>query len=985
MRMKYFLLAATACCMYFSSSAWPQAPDKLVPLPTRLQQQLAQFQHLDQLVNWIYSQIQWVAQAPASRASTLTRAVTNAWRLPRSNEEKIAWMDLLTNEGYALLISGDIVHSTDAYTAAFDWAKDHEDIVDPSLVLDNILKPLGNNYTRLGDDEQALFIHKKALSIAVALNDRQALAGVCSNLANTCSNMGRPRQSLLYCHQGLQAVDPHSAFAGLLLSEQADALEQTDSIGAAQKSIGSSIAILEKAAAGRFSTEAAWWLLTAYQQAGDLYAAQPATSGKALIYYRNALTLQNRLQHRYGTIHRRELSKLYQRMAALYARMGDAARATTWLDRCSSVLVPGKKIDSLQLSDLYAENTLMDMLFLRADIQRRLRHPDEALRCYALAFATEEKLRYELISGASKEQSVADSRLRYEEAIKTAWDAWESTRNKKYQFAVLALMESSKSQLLLEELLQQQQDFAGKNSGDSLTNRIRLLERAQAWYRKQALEPPAIGSPANGSSANDSLVSANAAKDQELSWDLASLRKKTGAHGSPGLSAEPAAPAILLALSCPGLSTTSNPNLSPATDSLFSFLQPGQAVRSFFAGEKALYTAECTSAGISFIEKSDLSAQWQDSVRLFIHTFFQQGPDHMINHPSDYYRDAYTIYRQLTGLHPLKPGTEYILLPDGALSLLPVEALPTEPGYSPSPADWPFVLRQVLLSYGWSLATLKHQSGSAGQGNTVSGFFVSHNRSGPVASPVLTALHTEQAGIRHILPAGNWYTDEQATAGTFRTALQASAIVHISSHAYTHKDSLDAPHIQLFDAPFYLFELKGLERHPALVVLSACRTGDGRMVTGEGTLSMARAFVADGTNAVIAGWWNVNDDVTAQLMQRFYSNLVSAKSVSPSAVSTNTASPNVTSVNAALALRNARLDWLKDPDISYLYKLPYYWDALNYLGNPSPLPPDFYRQNKVPPIGRRHPSPWWWLLLVLLPGLLLLIFRHAKPRDSNVK
>ncbi len=924
------LIAALAFCLLFMSF---QDGSPAPVLPQSLQVQLQQDQVKDSLTSWIYTQIQWVVKSPATRAALLVWATEKAWRSPRSNEEIQAWQDLLSNEGYALLMSGDIVHSTDAYTAAFQWARQHKELADEVLVLENILKPLGNNYIRLGDYEQALFIHRKALAIAASLEDKDALAGTYSNLANTSSNMGLPELSLDYCRQGLKVVNNHSALCGLLLSEQADACEQLRQDNAARESIRKSIAVLEQASSGKQAPpDAGYWLLMAYQQAGDIYSDQPAP---ALQFYTKALSLQNSLSQQHGAIRKRERAKLFQRLGALCVRSGQPARAEYWLDQCLSVLIPGKKAGSLQEADLYAENTLLDLLFTLAGLYERQNHTDEALHLYTLCFATEKKLRNELITGSSRERSVSDSRLRYETAIHTAWGAWERTGQPKYQQAMLEFMESSKSQLLLEEVLQQQQVHLAAGAGDSLENRIRLLERALVYYRKEALQ--------TGNS--DSLARFNAAQEKQTVWDLAELRKKTGAEktiasgksGATGISltANPAPDAQVITTASPG-------------SSLPLILQNGQIARSFFAGSAALYAVECDRSGIRFTEKLPLDRKGQDSIRTFIHTYFEEGANAMINRPGDYYRQAYTIYRQLFGNHPLLPGKEYILLPDGPLSLLPVEALVTNPSNPPSPEKWPFVVRQSLISYAWSLRTLQEQALTPGNEKGVAGFFLSGNQD-KGKSPLLKAVVREKEGIAGIIKDGNWYTDERATTTAFRKALEGSALLHISSHAFTKKDTLDAPHIELFDEPFYLFELKGLEHHPALVVLSACRTGDGRMVTGEGVQSLARAFTAGGANAVIAGWWNVNDEAAAQLMQEFYS-----------ALATGQPSPGSTPPNAAQALRLSKLNWLDAPALSYVHKLPYYWAALNYQGNPHPLQADSLTVKNS-----RKISPWWWCLLLL--------------------
>src|SRR5581483_2827931 len=123
-------------------------------------------------------------------------------------------------------------------------------------------------------------------------------------------------------------------------------------------------------------------------------------------------------------------------------------------------------------------------------------------------------------------------------------------------------------------------------------------------------------------------------------------------------------------------------------------LEKGQAGRVFFCGSAAIYMLECTSSGIGFAERLPLSSGWQDSVRRFIREWFQQGANAMIDHPLAYYREAYAIYSSLFGRHPFQAGVDYILFTDGALNLLPVEALVSSGSAeaAASPADWPFVI-----------------------------------------------------------------------------------------------------------------------------------------------------------------------------------------------------------------------------------------------------------------------------------------------------
>jgi len=59
-----------------------------------------------------------------------------------------------------------------------------------------------------------------------------------------------------------------------------------------------------------------------------------------------------------------------------------------------------------------------------------------------------------------------------------------------------------------------------------------------------------------------------------------------------------------------------------------------------------------------------------------------------------------------------------------------------------------------------------------------------------------------------------------------------------------------------------------------LVVLSACRTGLGKNVRGEGLIGLTRGFMYAGASSVVASLWKVDDEATAELMKHFYGNML---------------------------------------------------------------------------------------------------------------
>jgi tetratricopeptide (TPR) repeat protein len=69
-------------------------------------------------------------------------------------------------------------------------------------------------------------------------------------------------------------------------------------------------------------------------------------------------------------------------------------------------------------------------------------------------------------------------------------------------------------------------------------------------------------------------------------------------------------------------------------------------------------------------------------------------------------------------------------------------------------------------------------------------------------------------------------------------------------------------------------EIYNLNLGADLVVLSACQTGLGKEVKGEGVISLTRGFMYAGAARVVVSLWNVNDQATAELMETFYRKML---------------------------------------------------------------------------------------------------------------
>ena len=71
-----------------------------------------------------------------------------------------------------------------------------------------------------------------------------------------------------------------------------------------------------------------------------------------------------------------------------------------------------------------------------------------------------------------------------------------------------------------------------------------------------------------------------------------------------------------------------------------------------------------------------------------------------------------------------------------------------------------------------------------------------------------------------------------------------------------------------------MHEIYNLQLSADVVVLSACQTGLGKEIKGEGLVGLTRGFMYAGAQRVVASLWQVDDLATAELMKRFYNGML---------------------------------------------------------------------------------------------------------------
>ncbi len=188
--------------------------------------------------------------------------------------------------------------------------------------------------------------------------------------------------------------------------------------------------------------------------------------------------------------------------------------------------------------------------------------------------------------------------------------------------------------------------------------------------------------------------------------------------------------------------------------------------------------------------------------------------------------------------------------------------------------------------------------------------------------PRLAFSRREADAIIAVTPSGQGkealgFEADRATATS--QELAQYRIVHFATHALSdsrHPEfsglvlSLVDRHGKPQDGFLDLQNIYNLNMPAELVVLSACETGLGKEIKGEGLVGLTRGFMYAGATRVVASLWNADDVSTKTLMERFY-RAMEQRGARPSA-----------------ALRQAQVSMWRE----HRWNNPYYWAAFQLQG-----------------------------------------------------
>jgi tetratricopeptide (TPR) repeat protein len=141
-----------------------------------------------------------------------------------------------------------------------------------------------------------------------------------------------------------------------------------------------------------------------------------------------------------------------------------------------------------------------------------------------------------------------------------------------------------------------------------------------------------------------------------------------------------------------------------------------------------------------------------------------------------------------------------------------------------------------------------------------------------VSDEAIPYVETEIHTIAEMFPGARMLLNENATRAAFRDVAHRTSFLHIATHSVFRRDNPMFSGFKLSDGWTTAFDLFSMDCQTNLVTLSACRSGMNQIAGSDDLVGLMRGFLYAGARSLLLSLWNVNDQVTSQLMAGFYDN-----------------------------------------------------------------------------------------------------------------
>lgn len=356
-----------------------------------------------------------------------------------------------------------------------------------------------------------------------------------------------------------------------------------------------------------------------------------------------------------------------------------------------------------------------------------------------------------------------------------------------------------------------------------------------------------------------------------------------------------------------------------------------QAFISYFVGDSATYAMKISPETTKLIK---IAKDQQNLSKRFLS--FCSNSDSLNKRFAAFLVLSNQLYKTIVKPLELSESRVIISYDD---QFLPFEAL------SRSAKKEDFLVEHLAISYAYSANFLlksietKNQQSSWFRNASFLGVAPVHFAHAPYDLP----LSAKSISKIEDVFGGDKLLQEKATKQAFMSQFAKYSIVQL----YTHADTTQkGPVFYMRDAPVYVSEITHTPNTKTeMIVLSACKTGLGKNIKGEGIFSLSRGFSALGIPSLITTLWTVDEQATCDITELFYKKLKDG-------------------LPKDIALQKAKQTFIH---ASTRNILPTLWASSILIGDITPIE-----------------QPNWWLIgciAILLAGLgLFLYFRQVKTK-----
>ena len=824
--------------------------------------------------------------------------------------------------------------------------KDAEALAETPLVA-RALAGLGWGQWATGDYESAIRTRTRAVTLFQQLGDASGEAFVLRGLGETLYGLGRYDEALAQYRLGLAASEraDNARERGLILSNMGSALRNLGRLDESLEVLVRAVAVLRPLKAPSDLALPLTFLGIVSRARGEF--------DRAIDYYTEALTAvraeNNRRQESqilgnmgnvYGDLGRYDRAiELHRQALTIAGEIGYTAQVGFAQQNIASILnEAGRPADALPYFEaalttwrtvnrrVEIGNTLRNLSVLRLWSEQNVEGARDAAN-EALAIAREAKEieleGYALMSLGDADYRVADYRsalARYDEALRVV----KEPRNPDIEYKALAGRGAALVRLgRLDEAIAALQasarivnDLRGHVSSDQ--SKIAFLDTRQAVFLDLAsalVDAGRVDEALEAAEAVRARALADLMNDRDLrvtsdKRDTLAVLRQAIAKSAP----EDEVTAALVKLrsqshELASLVAAESPRAAEAR--AVAARLDGATIVEYLVREESALAFVIRPDGIRVQRLAITAGKLNGLVRDALRQLASPSPQDL--------RQADRVAPVLKEIHrsivaplakwlPEDPRTPVVIVPHGALTLLPFAPLLDEAGV-------PLVERHTL-SYAPALSVFRYtETRRAGPGQRRSALIVADPvpPKGADLERLPASVQEGRAVQRRLGGDALLLTGAGATEAAVKRTAGSRQVLHLATHGLVSEQRPLASSLLLGegegeDGYLRADEIFGLTLNADLVVLSGCSTGLGRL-SGEGLLGLTRSFFFAGSASLVVSHWDISDVATVGLMDRFYSGLARGMS-------------------KAAALRAAQIETRRR------YPHPALWAAFVLLGEP---------------------------------------------------